>query len=123
MMLHAVCYCIKIVPRSTKHETNVITLPTDEFDSCDDAWEFAKETLENFMPESIEIEERLTMLDDDNTENGFFFSTEKDLVNIFGYLYKNPQLIEKSGEINFEKRSMFSWKSVTERYVDMIQKL
>ena len=58
-----------------------------------------------------------------DVENGFFFSTEKDLVNIFGYLYKNPQLIEKSGEINFEKRSMFSWKSVTERYVDIIQKL
>ena len=74
MMLHAICFCIKIVPRSTKHETNVITLPTDEFDSCDEAWEFAKETLENFMPESIEVEERLTMLDDDNTENGFFFS-------------------------------------------------
>ena len=56
-------------------------------------------------------------------ENGFFFSTEKDLVNIFGSLYNSPQLIAKSGEINFEKRTMFSWKSVTEHYVDMIRKL
>lgn len=56
-------------------------------------------------------------------ENGFFFSTEDDLVNIFGSLYNSPQLIAKSGEINFEKRTMFSWKSVTEHYVDMIRNL
>ena len=74
MMLHAVCFCIKIVPGSAKYETNVVTLPTDEFDSCDDAWEFAKDTLADFMPGSIEVEEKLTLLDDDNTEHGFFFS-------------------------------------------------
>ena len=50
MMLHAVCFCVKIVPESVKHETNVVTLPIDEFDNCDDAWNFAKEALADFLP-------------------------------------------------------------------------
>ena len=76
MMLHAVCICVKIVPESVKHETNVVTLPTDEFDNCDDAWNFAKEALADFLPESIEVEDKLTLLDDDNTEHGFFFPVQ-----------------------------------------------
>ncbi len=74
MMLHAVCFCIKIVPGSVKHETNVVTLPTDEFDNCDNAWNFVKEALADFLPENVEIEDKLTLLDDDNIEHGFFFS-------------------------------------------------
>ena len=86
---------------------------------------FGQSIVEPFVLGRCVISTHVGVADDilKDGENGFFFSTEKDLVNIFGYLYKNPQLIEKSGEINFEKRSMFSWKSVTERYVDMIQKL
>ena len=74
MMLHAVCFCVKIVPESVKHETNVVTLPIDEFDNCDNAWNFIKEALADFLPENVEIEDKLTLLDDDNTEHGFFFS-------------------------------------------------
>lgn len=55
-------------------------------------------------------------------ENGFFFSTENELVNIFSHLYKNPQLLAKAGKMNYNKRNLFSWESVTERYVDIIQK-
>ena len=86
---------------------------------------FGQSIVEPFVLGRCVISTHVGVADDilKDGENGFFFSTEKDLVNIFGYLYKNPQLIEKSGEINFEKRSMFSWKSVTERYVNMIQKL
>ena len=78
MMLHAVCFCIKIVSESVKHETNVITLPTDAFNDCDDAWEFAKEALADFLPESIEVDDQLTLLDEDDTEHGFFFSCSDD---------------------------------------------
>ena len=28
----------------------------------------------DFLPENVEIEDKLTLLDDDNTEHGFFFS-------------------------------------------------
>lgn len=56
-------------------------------------------------------------------ENGFFFSTENELVNIFSHLYKNPQLLAKAGKMNYNKRNLFLWKSVTERYKNMIEKL
>ena len=56
-------------------------------------------------------------------ENGFFFSTEEDLMNIFDRLYRHPRLIAKAGEINFDGRNMFSWMNVTDRYVSMIRKM
>ena len=56
-------------------------------------------------------------------ENGFFFSTEEDLRDIFERLYKEPQLITRAGEKNYDKRNMFSWKNVTERYEGVVEKL
>lgn len=53
-------------------------------------------------------------------ENGFFFSIEDELVELFDRLYQNPKLISKAGEINYDKREMFSWKGVTMKYVKMI---
>lgn len=58
-----------------------------------------------------------------DSENGFFFSTEEELVNVFDRLYKEPQLINRAGEINYGRRSMFSWRSVTEKYIKMIETL
>lgn len=56
-------------------------------------------------------------------ENGYFFSSETQLVEILGKLYQAPKLIAKAGAINFERRDMFSWKSVTKRYVQLIERL
>ena len=56
-------------------------------------------------------------------ENGFFFSSEDELVNLFDRLYLNQYVIAKAGDMNYRKRCMFSWKSVTERYNDMIRNL
>lgn len=56
-------------------------------------------------------------------ENGFFFNSEDLLVQVFWKLYQNKELIDKAGTMNFEKRAMFSWQSVTERYVKMIREL
>ena len=56
-------------------------------------------------------------------ENGFFFSSENDLVRLLDQLYQHPSMINKAGVMNYQQRNMFAWKSVTERYVDMIRKL
>ena len=56
-------------------------------------------------------------------ENGFFFSTEEDLRDIFDRLYKEPQLITRAGEKNYDKRNMFSWKNVTDGYKRMLENL
>lgn len=56
-------------------------------------------------------------------ESGYFFYSEDQLVEVFGKLYQNTELIAQASTMNFEKRSMFSWESVTERYVDMIRNL
>ena len=56
-------------------------------------------------------------------ENGYFFSSENQLVEIFGKLYQDQKLIAKAGAINFERRDMFTWKSVTKRYVQLIKGL
>lgn len=74
MTLHATCFCIKIAPLSAKPETNVVTLPAEIFDEFDNAWIFAKEALAEFLPREAAPEDKLVMLDDDNEEQGYFFS-------------------------------------------------
>ena len=56
-------------------------------------------------------------------ENGFFFSSENELVMQLDRLYRNSSLINKAGVMNYEKRNMFAWTSVTQSYVDMMEKL
>lgn len=53
-------------------------------------------------------------------ENGYFYSSEDDLVRVFDNLYKNQILIEQAGCINYAARNQFSWKSITERYARVI---
>ena len=86
---------------------------------------FGQSIVEPFVLGRCVISTHVGVADDilKDGENGYFISTEEDLEYILGHLYKNPQLIAKSGEINFEKRAMFSWQSVTERYVKMIREL
>ena len=74
MTMHATCFCIKIVPLSAKTETNVVTLPAEIFDEPGDAWHFAKNALAEFLPKHAEPENQFVMLDDDNEEQGYFFS-------------------------------------------------
>ena len=56
-------------------------------------------------------------------ENGYFFASEDELVDVFERLYRNQALIGKAGNINYEKRQMFAWDNVTERYVELINML
>ena len=74
MTLHAVCFCIRIAPLQARTETRVVTLPTDFFDETDDAWRWTKEALAEFLPRGAEPEEKFVLLDDDNEEQGYFFS-------------------------------------------------
>ncbi len=53
-------------------------------------------------------------------ENGYFFASEDELVNVFERLYRNQSLISKAGDINYSKRQMFAWDNVTKRYVELI---
>ena len=56
-------------------------------------------------------------------ENGYFFSSENDLMTLLDQLYQNSSLINKAGVMNYEQRNLFAWTSVTQRYVDMMGKL
>ena len=55
--------------------------------------------------------------------NGFFFSTEEELVEILGTLYNHPTLITEAGKQNYEKRKLFSWEEVTRQYVYVIENM
>ena len=56
-------------------------------------------------------------------ENGYFYNSEDELVSVFDKLYHNQILIGKAGNMNFNKKQMFAWDNVTERYVGLILKL
>ena len=74
MTLHATLFCIRIVPYSAKPETHVVTLPVPDLDDADATWDFAKNALAEFLPRTIELEEKLALWDDADGESGFFFS-------------------------------------------------
>ena len=74
MTLHATLFCIKIVPCSSKPETHVVTVPVPYFENTDEAWEFSKSVLANFLPRGIDVEEKMVLWDDEDGEQGFFFS-------------------------------------------------
>jgi glycosyltransferase involved in cell wall biosynthesis len=54
-------------------------------------------------------------------ENGFFFSSEEDLRELFNCLYRNLHLITCAGEKNYNRRNIFSWGSVTDHYIKMVK--
>ena len=56
-------------------------------------------------------------------ENGYFFSSEDELVKVFDKLYCQKDSIDKAGLINYGKRDMFSWTNVTGCYVQIVDKL
>ena len=74
MTLHATCFCIKVLPQSIRPETHVVSFPTEVFDTTEDAWLFAKNALASFLPHDAEPEDKFVMLDDNNEEQGYFFS-------------------------------------------------
>lgn len=57
-----------------------------------------------------------------NGENGFFFSTIKELVKILKQLHNNPTIITKTGNNAFEDKFIFSSKSVMQSYINAIRK-
>ncbi len=86
---------------------------------------FGQSIVEPFVLGRCVISTHVGIADDILTdgENGYFFSSEKELVDIFGKLYKNTKLITNAGTINFKKRNLFSWENITEQYLNTINKL
>ena len=81
MRLHAVCFSIRVVPFSTKPESHIVTLPTEGFEKPDEAWDFLKKALADFLPKTLELEESMTLYEEEVGDQGFFFSgsdTESD---------------------------------------------
>ena len=76
MKLHAVCFSIRVVPFSTKPESHIVTLPTEGFEKPEDAWGFLKMALAEFLPKTLELEETMTLYEEDVGDQGFFFSVE-----------------------------------------------
>lgn len=49
-------------------------------------------------------------------KNGYLFTNEKELANIFMNLHHSPQLIAKFGVNNFNQRNQFHWEIICQRY-------
>ena len=74
MRLYAVCFSIRVTPFSTNPESHIVTLPTEEFEKPEEAWGFLKETLAEFLPKTLELEETMTLYEEEVGDRGFFFS-------------------------------------------------
>ena len=74
MKLHAVCFSIRVVPFSTKPESHIVTLPTEGFEKPEEAWGFLKMALAEFLPKTLELEETMTLYEEEVGDQGFFFS-------------------------------------------------
>lgn len=51
-----------------------------------------------------------------NGQNGFIFTTEQELSDIFTKLYNDQILIKKIGTNNFKQRDMFRWDEICQNY-------
>lgn len=56
-------------------------------------------------------------------ENGFLFSSDKDLLNILLQLHKSPHLVLSNAQKAFEERIIFSEHSVLKSYLEIMQSL
>ncbi len=56
----------------------------------------------------------------EDNKNGYFFSSEDELVKVLDELYCKKGSIDKAGAINYGKRDLFLWNSITERYIEII---
>jgi glycosyltransferase involved in cell wall biosynthesis len=52
--------------------------------------------------------------------NGYFFDNEEELKSILSELSCNTEFIQSSGNLNFDRRNMFSWESSREDYSSLI---
>ncbi len=86
---------------------------------------FGQSIVEPFVLGRCVISTHVGIADDILTDgkNGYFFSSEDDLVNVLGKLYRNQELIENAGTLNFKNRHLFCWKHITKRYVELINSL
>ena len=49
-------------------------------------------------------------------KNGYLFTDETSLTNIFFSLYQSPQLLEAIGNNNFKQRNLFRWEKICTEY-------
>lgn len=52
--------------------------------------------------------------------NGFIYTTETELIKIFGELFLHQQTITKIGHNNFKEKDIFNWKNISKKYNDQI---
>lgn len=55
-------------------------------------------------------------------ENGYFFRSRDELAGILSKIASDKSCLSTFGKINFERREMFDWKYITDRYVSLILK-
>lgn len=55
-----------------------------------------------------------------NGRNGFFFSSEEELVKIFSLLLAHPEKIKETGEYNFNQKSIFKWSEINKKYANLL---
>lgn len=55
-----------------------------------------------------------------NGRNGFFFSSEEELVKIFSLLLAHPEKIKGTGEYNFNQKSIFKWSEINKKYISLL---
>lgn len=56
-------------------------------------------------------------------ENGCFFSTQEELTSILLYFHNNPDKIKQFGDYNFERRDIFTWDTITNKYLKYLSQL
>ena len=86
---------------------------------------FGQSIVEPFVLGRCVVSTHMGIADDilEDGENGYFFASEDELVDVFERLFRNQALIDKAGNINYYKRQMFAWDKVTERYMELVNEL
>lgn len=55
-----------------------------------------------------------------NGVNGYIYTSQKDLVEKFDYLYTHQNMIYQMGENNFKERDLFNWERISQVYKEKI---
>lgn len=51
-----------------------------------------------------------------NGVNGYIYTSQKDLVEKFDYLYTHQNMIYQMGENNYKERDLFNWERISQVY-------
>ena len=55
-----------------------------------------------------------------NGVNGYIYTSQKDLVEKFDYLYTHQNMIYQMGENNYKERDLFNWERISQVYKEKI---